>query len=113
MKNTEIINNLKIDLASIGAIRGFVKKDKIVPAEEIYTRGAWKKQGYKINKDEEPVAKAYITITIGKKIIKENGVTYEKPIMIPVLAGFFKESQTTKIEVATNVATSITLKPAA
>lgn len=112
MKNIDIINNLKIELASIGAIKGIVKRDKIVPAEEIYTRGAWKKQGYKVNKDEEPLAKAYIYITIGKKI-KENGVPCEKPIMIPVLAGFFKESQTTKIEVAKSVETSITLSPAA
>lgn len=112
MRNFEKINNLKINLATEGVIKGIEANGKIIPTEEIKTKGGWRKDGYKIKKDETPIAHTYIYVPIHFKEIR-NGKVIQTIKMMPVNAGFYKETQTTKIEVSTLFATSITLPPAA
>lgn len=112
MKNFERIDNLKINLATEGIIKGIEANGKIIPTEEIRTKGGWRKAGYKIKKDETPIAHTYIYVPIHFKEIR-NGKLVPTIKMIPVNAGFYKETQTTKIEVATNVATEVIQSPAA
>ena len=56
MTNIEIIASARTELAANGKIRTTVKDGITVPAENIYTKNAWKKLGYHVRKEESPLA---------------------------------------------------------
>ena len=56
MTNVEIIASARTELAANGKIRTTVKDGVAVPAENIYTKNAWKKLGYRVREGESPLA---------------------------------------------------------
>lgn len=88
MRNIDIVARAMTALATEG---------KITATEGIYTKNAWRRQGYKVNKEESPIITLPIFVFAPKRACKEE--TLKKGgRMLCVRANFYKMSQVTKIE---------------
>lgn len=88
MRNIEIVERAITTLAEEGVI---------MATEGIYTKNAWRRQGYKVNKEESPIITLPIFVFAPKRACKEE--TLKKGgRMLCVRANFYKMSQVTKIE---------------
>lgn len=87
MTNFAIINNARTVLAQEGVITS---------TEGIYTKNAWRRRGYKVNKDESPIITLPIFVFAPNKANKD-GTLRKGGRMLCVRANFYKMSQVTEI----------------
>ena len=87
MTNTEIIDNLKVNLYRKGLIKGYrvASKDGTetygILYEDVFTKSGWKKRGMKVKDGENPLAKERLWLK------RNNGQFFKKK------AEFYSDSQ--------------------
>ena len=89
MKNITVISKRKSELFQIGILE---------KNESIYTKNAWRKRGYKVNKDEKPITIIPIYIFAPHKVYDKNGNCTKVCKMLHVKANFYKEAQVSPIQ---------------
>ena len=96
MKNQDIIQRNLFALAEKGMIESRFEDGVCVPVEGIFTKNAWRKQGFKVNSGETPLVSIpiYILVPNSTKTEKE---PEKKHKMILVTANFYKFSQVSAI----------------
>ena len=92
MKNQDIIKRNLFALAEQGMIESRLEDGVCVPVEGIFTKNAWRKQGFKVNSGETPLVSIpiYILVPNSTKTEKE---PEKKHKMILVNANIYKFSQ--------------------
>lgn len=89
MNNKYRINKARQELAKNGII---------AENENIYTKNAWRKMGYKVNKEETPITKVPIYVYAPHKVYDKNGKYIKTNKMLGVWAQFYKQSQVTEMQ---------------
>lgn len=88
MNNKFRINKARVELAQSGII---------AENENIYTKNAWRRMGYKVRKEETPITIIPIYVYAPHKVYDENGKFVGTSNMLYVWANFYKQSQVTEI----------------
>lgn len=91
MTNKCRINKAIAALVDAGILRGY---------EFIYTKNAWRKMGYKVNKDENPITTIPIYIYAPHKSYDKEGNRLTVKKLLNVKANFYTLSQVTEIKEA-------------
>ena len=96
MRNIEIVTKAMTALAAEGTISSITRNDTIIPTEGIYTKNAWRRKGFRVNKEESPIVTLPIFIYTPNTVSKGDGQT-KRGRMLCVRANFYKMSQVTEI----------------